>query len=35
MALEIDAPRSVVEPLFGLPDGDGELLRVALEPVRA
>jgi GTP-binding protein HflX len=35
MALEIDAPRSVVEPLFGLPDGDGELLRAALEPGRA
>ena len=31
LALEIDAPRSVVEPLYGLPDGDGELLRAALE----
>ena len=26
----IDAPRNVVEPLFGLPDGDGERLRRAL-----
>ena len=25
--LEIDAPRAVVEPLFGLPDGDGAWLR--------
>jgi len=31
LSLEIDAPRSVVEPLYGLPDGDGELLRAALE----
>ena len=29
--LEIDAPRHVVEPLFGLPDGDGPLLRESLE----
>jgi GTPase len=35
MALEIDAPRSVVEPLYGLPDGDGELLRAALQARRA
>jgi GTP-binding protein HflX len=33
--LEIDAPRSVVEPLFGLPDGDGALLRAALEAPQA
>ncbi|MFN9793704.1 MAG: ribosome rescue GTPase HflX [Pseudomonadota bacterium] len=33
--LEIDAPRSVVEPLFGLPDGDGALLRGALGAVPA
>ncbi|HET9483857.1 MAG TPA: GTPase, partial [Xanthomonadales bacterium] len=25
--LEIDAPRNVLEPLFGLPGGDGEFLR--------
>jgi len=25
--LEIDAPLGLVEPLFGLPDGDGEFLR--------
>ncbi len=25
--IEIDAPRLLLEPLFGLPDGDGELLR--------
>ena len=29
--LEIDAPRHVVEPLFGLPDGDGALLRASLD----
>jgi GTP-binding protein HflX len=29
-ALEIDAPRSLVEPLFGLPGGDGEWLRTHL-----
>jgi GTP-binding protein HflX len=28
--LEIDAPRTVIEPLFGLPDGDGGFLRAAL-----
>ena len=25
--VEIDAPRAALEPLFGLPDGDGERLR--------
>ncbi|HEY6985087.1 MAG TPA: GTPase HflX, partial [Rhodanobacteraceae bacterium] len=25
--IRIDAPRALVEPLFGLPDGDGEWLR--------
>jgi GTP-binding protein HflX len=25
--IELDAPRLMLEPLFGLPDGDGELLR--------
>ncbi len=29
-ALEIDAPRNLVEPLFGLPDGDGIWLRERL-----
>jgi GTP-binding protein HflX len=29
--LEIDAPRAVIEPLFGLPDGDGGFLRAALD----
>jgi GTPase len=28
--LEIDAPRAVIETLFGLPDGDGEMLRRGL-----
>ncbi len=30
--IEIDAPRALVEPLFGLAGGDGEWLRAALEP---
>jgi GTP-binding protein HflX len=25
--IDLDAPRAMLEPLFGLPDGDGELLR--------
>jgi GTP-binding protein HflX len=25
--IRIDAPRALVEPLFGLPDGDGDWLR--------
>jgi GTP-binding protein HflX len=29
--LEIDAPRALVEPLFGLPGGDGDWLREQLE----
>ena len=29
--LEIDAPRAQLEPLFGLPGGDGDFLRDALE----
>jgi GTP-binding protein HflX len=29
-SLEIDAPRNLVEPLFGLPDGDGAWLRQEL-----
>jgi GTP-binding protein HflX len=29
--LEIDAPRALVEPLFGLPGGDGDWLRKQLE----
>ncbi len=29
--LEIDAPRNLIEPLFGLPGGDGELLRRGLD----
>jgi GTP-binding protein HflX len=29
--LEIDAPRALVEPLFGLPDGDGDWLRAQLQ----
>jgi GTP-binding protein HflX len=29
--LEIDAPRALVEPLFGLPGGDGEWLREQLQ----
>ena len=33
-ALEIDAPRNVVEPLFGLPGGDGEWLKARLHPVQ-
>ena len=28
--VDIDAPRALLEPLFGLPDGDGEWLRGAL-----
>jgi GTP-binding protein HflX len=28
--VEIDAPRRMIEPLYGLPDGDGEWLRRAL-----
>ena len=32
--LEIDAPRSIVEPLFGLPGGDGDFLRGALGATR-
>ncbi len=28
--IDVDAPRNLVEPLFGLPDGDGERLRGAL-----
>ncbi len=31
--LEINAPRTIVEPLFGLPGGDGEFLRGALGAV--
>ncbi len=33
--LDIDAPRGAIEPLFGLPDGDGLLLRehLKLEPL--
>jgi GTP-binding protein HflX len=33
--LEIDAPRTVVEPLFGLPDGDGAWLRSHLDGAAA
>ena len=29
-SIRIDAPRSVIEPLFGLPDGDGAWLRSRL-----
>ena len=32
-SIRIDAPRSVIEPLFGLPDGDGAWLRSQLEVV--
>jgi GTP-binding protein HflX len=32
--IEIDAPLAVVEPLYGLPDGDGTLLRQALQHER-
>lgn len=28
--IDIDAPRALVEPLFGMPGGDGEWLRGAL-----
>ena len=34
-ALEIDAPLSIIEPLFGLPGGDGEFLRAELNPVES
>jgi len=30
--LEIDAPRNLLEPLFGLPGGDGDWLRRQLAP---
>lgn len=30
--IRIDAPRALVEPLFGLPDGDGEWLRSRIGP---
>ncbi len=30
--IDIDAPRGLLEPLFGLPDGDGAWLRRALAP---
>ena len=33
--IRIDAPRALVEPLFGLPGGDGEWLRAHLPPARA
>ncbi|MBN8481388.1 MAG: hypothetical protein J0L88_07360, partial [Xanthomonadales bacterium] len=29
--VDIDAPRALLEPLFGLPGGDGEWMREALE----
>jgi GTP-binding protein HflX len=30
--IEIDAPRNLLEPLFGLPGGDGDWLRQQLAP---
>ncbi|MFZ1391350.1 MAG: GTPase HflX, partial [Dokdonella sp.] len=29
-AIEIDAPRSLIEPLFGMPGGEGDWLKEAL-----
>ncbi|HEX7916675.1 ribosome rescue GTPase HflX [Rudaea sp.] len=33
--IQIDAPRALIEPLFGLPDGEGNWLRTQLESTQA